>query len=78
LLDPDGGFFAHGDSDVHLGFGGDLATVGGGAGYADAVDAFGEIDGESVGGDGAAGVVVLWLVIDGPAFDFGDGDGFAI
>lgn len=77
MLHADSGFFSHGDVHIHVGFGGDLATVFGGAGDADAVDAFCEVDREAVGGDGAACGITLLFAIDGPAFDFADGDGFA-
>lgn len=78
LFHAHGGFFADGDVHVDVCFGGDGAAIFGCAGDADSVDAFGEVHGQAVGGDGAASGVELRLTIDGPAFDFADVDGFAI
>lgn len=77
LLHANGGFFSHSDVHIHVGFGGDLAAVFGGADDADAVDALGQVDWQTVGGDGAACGIKLRFAIDGPAFDFADGDSFA-
>ena len=77
LLHSDGGFFSHGDVHLHVGFGGHLATVLCGATNADAVDALGQVNWQTVCGDGAACGIKLRFAIDGPAFDFADSDSFA-